>query len=82
MKNLSNENIIHIKHGEIEYIQFKKLLEYKEKIKHCFTLKKLDFKGYESYEENKEMITIKHYAKIWISSMKIYADQNKRIQIM
>lgn len=57
MKNLSNENIIHIKHGEIEYIQFKKLLEYKEKIKHCFTLKKLDFKGYDSYEENKEMIT-------------------------
>lgn len=43
MSNLSNENIIHIKNGEIEYIQFKKLLEYKNEIEHCFTIKPLDF---------------------------------------
>lgn len=39
MKDLSNNNIIHIKDGNIEYIQFRKLLEYKDKIQHCYTLK-------------------------------------------
>ena len=28
--DLSNENIIHIKKGNTEYIQFRKLLEYKD----------------------------------------------------
>jgi len=36
MKNLSNENIIHIKKGDIEYIQFKKLLQYKDVINHAY----------------------------------------------
>ena len=35
--DLSNENIIHVKKESIEYLQFKKLLEYKE-IVHCYTL--------------------------------------------
>ena len=52
MKDLSNENIIHIKRDKLEYIQFKKLLEYKN-IKHCFTLKPLDFAGNSNYEEKK-----------------------------
>lgn len=39
MNNLSNENIIHIKDGNVEYIQFKKLLEYKESLQHCYTLR-------------------------------------------
>lgn len=39
MSNLSNENIIHIKKENIEYIQFRKLLQYPE-IKHCYTLRK------------------------------------------
>ena len=42
MKDLSNENVIHVKKDGLEYIQFKILLEYKN-IKHCFTLKPLDF---------------------------------------
>ena len=54
MKDLSNENVIHIKKDELEYIQFKKLLEYN--IKHCFTLKPLDFAGNASYEEKKEEV--------------------------
>ena len=29
MQDLSNENVIHQKSGEIEYLQFKKLLQYK-----------------------------------------------------
>lgn len=39
MKDLSNDNIIHVKKGNIEYLQFRKLLEYKDKIVHCYTLK-------------------------------------------
>ena len=42
MKDLSNENIIHVQKEDIEYIQFRKLLKYRE-IAHCYTLKKLDF---------------------------------------
>lgn len=38
MKDLSNENIIHIKNNGIEYIQFKRLLEYKDKIVHAYTI--------------------------------------------
>lgn len=36
MKDLSNENIIHIKKNGIEYIQFKKLLEYSDIIEHAY----------------------------------------------
>lgn len=38
-KDLSNDNMIHIKDGNVEYLQFKKLLEYKDKVCHCYTLK-------------------------------------------
>ena len=56
MKDLSNENIIHIKKEGIEYIQFKKLLEYKNII-HCFTLKPMDFASNDTYEEKKESVS-------------------------
>ena len=36
MKDLSNENIIHVKKDGIEYIQFKKLLEYSDIINHAY----------------------------------------------
>ena len=39
MTDLSNSEILHIKDGDIEYLQFRKLLEYKDKINHCYTLK-------------------------------------------
>ena len=55
MKDLSNENIIHVKKNELEYIQFRRLLEYKD-IQHCFTLKLLDFAGNSNYEQNKEVV--------------------------
>lgn len=55
MKDLSNENVIHIKKEGIEYIQFRRLLEYKN-IKHCFTLKPLDFASNVTYEEKKEEV--------------------------
>ena len=37
---LSNENIIHVKNGNIEYIQFKKLLQYNNVITHAFSIGK------------------------------------------
>ncbi len=40
--DLSNENIIHVKKDGIQYIQFRKLLEYKDIITHAFSLG-LDF---------------------------------------
>ena len=55
MKDLSNENIVHIKKNGLEYIQFRKLLEYKN-VEHCFTLKPLDFAGNASYEEKREEV--------------------------
>lgn len=36
MRNLSNENVIHVKKNGIEYIQFRKLLEYGNCIKHAY----------------------------------------------
>ena len=42
-KNLSNKNMIHIYNGDIEYLQFRRLLEYSDKIEHCYTLRALDF---------------------------------------
>lgn len=38
MIDLSNDNVVHIKKGNVEYIQFKKLLEHYDKIQHCYTL--------------------------------------------
>lgn len=39
MLDLSNETMLHVKKGNIEFLQFRKLLEYGEKIAHCYTLK-------------------------------------------
>ncbi|MBR3163129.1 MAG: peptidoglycan editing factor PgeF [Clostridia bacterium] len=38
MKNLSNENIIHIKKGNVEFIQFRRLLEYSDTINHAYCI--------------------------------------------
>lgn len=38
MKDLSNENVIHIKKDGIEYLQFRKLLEYSDIIKHAYAI--------------------------------------------
>ena len=55
MKNLSNENVIHVKKNGLEYIQFKRLLQY-ENIEHCFTLKPLDFASNATYKEQKQEV--------------------------
>lgn len=38
MTDLSNENVIHIKKDNIEYLQFRKLLEHKDIIQHAYCL--------------------------------------------
>lgn len=38
MKNLSNENVIHVERDGIQYLQFRKLLEYKEVVNHAYSL--------------------------------------------
>lgn len=63
MKDLSNENVIHIKSGDIEYLQFRRLLQYKDKITHCFTLKNLDFYSNKNFYDNKDKI-LENYKKI------------------
>lgn len=52
MKNLSNENIIHVQKSGIEYIQFKKLLEYSDLINHAYGIG-LD-RNYRTVKDNGE----------------------------
>ena len=55
-KNLSNRNMIHIYENGIEYLQFRKLLEYENKVKHLYTLRPLDFANNKNYEERKKQV--------------------------
>ena len=36
--DLSNENIIHVKKGDVEYLQFKELLKYSDRVQHAYSL--------------------------------------------
>ena len=64
--DLSNENIIHVKKENIEYIQFRKLLEYKDILTHAYSLgTKLNFRTStikkEKIPEDKYKHTINSY---------------------
>lgn len=63
MNNLSNNNIIHIKNNKLEYIQFKKLLEYNDIIRHAITLKPFDIGSNESFYNKTEEVK-KDYKKL------------------
>ena len=64
VKNLSNDVVIHVE-NDIAYLQYKKLLEYDDIIKHAYTLKKgnMDFSLHGSIE-NYHDIVIENYKKI------------------
>ena len=47
--DLSNDIVIHKKVGDVEFLQFRKLLEYSN-IKHAYALKNLNFRRYENGE--------------------------------
>lgn len=55
---------------DVEYLQFRRLIEYEEKIEHCYTIKPLNF----NMSDEKE--TLKNYEKICkalnLDSKKIY----------
>lgn len=57
MIDLSNDVIIHKKSKDVEYLQFRKLLEYPE-IVHCYTLSthNFDISGNDTIENNKENV--------------------------
>ena len=38
LTDLSNEKVVHVKTGEVQYLQFRKLLEYKDIINHAYSL--------------------------------------------
>lgn len=61
--NLSNENVIHIYDGQIEYLQFRRLLEYSDKVKHAYALKPLDFGNNANMEERRNEV-LNNYKKI------------------
>lgn len=42
-ENLSNKNMIHMYDKNVEYLQFRRLLQFSQNIKHCYTMKPLDF---------------------------------------
>ena len=66
MIDLSNENVVHVRKDGIEFLQFRKLLQYSDKVTHCYTLKPIDLK-----EKHKDDI---NYKKIYYTRGKIYVN--------
>lgn len=66
--DLSNKNVIHIKKDGIEYLQFRKLLEYSEKISHAYVLG-LD-KNFRTARANNGRLTEEEY-NLAVNSYKI-----------
>lgn len=73
MKDLSNENVIHIKKNGIEYLQFKRLLKYPELV-HCYTLSSnaFDIGSNDTYKQKSELVK-ENYKKL-ASSLNINID--------
>lgn len=59
--NLSNENVIHIKKNGVEYLQFKRLLKYKDILNHAYSLG-ID-KNYRTAKANKQKLDNEIYQK-------------------
>ena len=60
--DVKNENIVIIQNDDVKLLQFKKLLEF-ENIRHCFTLKPLDFGSNAKYESIKNEVDL-NYKKV------------------
>lgn len=59
--DLSNKNVIHIQENGVKYLQFKKLLEFKDVINHVYSLG-ID-KNYRTARANKQKLEDKDYQK-------------------
>ena len=75
--DLSNENVIHIKKNGIEFLQFRKLLEYKE-IKHAYSLG-VD-KKYKLLKEEEKLQVMENYKKLCNEIGTDYVNISKPIQ--
>lgn len=77
--DLSNENIIHVKKEDVEYLQFKELLKYSDKLVHAYSLKPLKFK-------DEDIEASKNYKKICkelgIDSTKIIKSKQEHTDIV
>ena len=64
MQDLTNDVVVHIKMNNIEYLQFKKLLEYPELV-HCYTLStnNFDIAGNDTME-NRKGVVLNSYKKL------------------
>lgn len=59
--DLSNENVIHVKKEGVEFLQFRKLLEYSDIVNHCYTLgTNVNFR---TARVNKEKLPAEEYNK-------------------
>ena len=67
--DLSNENIIHIKSGNIEYLQFRRLLDYKENLVHAYGIKSLDYRNHLDNNALASYITLFKEMNIDISTL-------------
>ena len=61
--DLSNENVVHIKKDGMQYLQFRKLLEYSDKITHAYSLG-LDVDFSETMGEEREKKAKEDYKKL------------------
>ncbi len=69
--NLSNENVIHVKDEKIEYLQFRKLLEYKDIVTHAYSLgTNLNFR---TATVKKEELPVEEFEKV-IEDYKMLCD--------
>ena len=64
MKDLSNENVIHVKKNGVEYLQFRKLLEYSDIIKHAYAIG-LEPNFRTARAKNATPLTKEEYEKFW-----------------
>lgn len=72
--DLSNENVMHIKKEGNEYLQFRKLLEYKDIVNHAYSLG-ID-KNYRTAKVNGEKLEKNEYNKVLMNYKKLCNDLN------
>ncbi len=76
MKDLSNENVVHIKKNGIEYLQFRKLLEYSDIINHAYSIG-IDRNYRTARAKDTQKLSTEEYNK----SIKAYKDLSDSIGI-
>lgn len=92
--NLSNENVIHVKKNGIEYLQFRRLLEYEDIITHAYTLgldvnfrtATVDKKPIPEKEYNKAIVDYKNICEAldtsYINVVKTNQEHTKNVAIV